>query len=308
MKHNTHIYLASKAIEFLTHSVDNLRTSCGASAPSKSKSKARDRAKELQRLLRYHQSSVVEACWAPDDVLCDKSLFHTFKLFTDAEFAGAASYAAETHERGGVKYYRIKGGGGLAYKVDHLARVVADIAKLRGYNDHFTQRQVMYLYLMISHYVADAHVPMHCDVRDDPPSAADTTKPQPLSAYYTESLHGSIEDTWDKACTPVAMAERIMVADTYEDYDKETALSPQVRFSLESKADRALVRPVTIGERDMMTFMVDICVAAKLRSLKLFPVESPKEWNQADFPALTRDIFADTIGNLISVWLWMWGE
>jgi hypothetical protein len=38
----------------------------------------------------------------------------------------------------------------------------------------------------------------------------------------------------------------------------------------------------------------------------LFPIDDPANWNQAIFPDLTRDVFADAIGNLISIWLWMW--
>ncbi|MBN1460586.1 MAG: hypothetical protein JXA57_13715, partial [Armatimonadetes bacterium] len=45
---------------------------------------------------------------------------------------------------------------GLPYKVDHLAHIIADMSKLRAYNDHFQQRQIMYLYIMISHYIVDA--------------------------------------------------------------------------------------------------------------------------------------------------------
>jgi len=308
MKHNTHIYLAAKAIEFMRDSVDNLKTLSGDNAASKSKTKTKLRGVDLQRLLRYHQYAAVEASWAPDDVLNDKSLFHTFKLFTDAEFPDAEKYARETHERNGKKYYRIKGGGGLPYKVDHLARVISDISKLRAYNDHFGQKQIMYLYLMISHYVSDAHVPMHCDIRDDPPSATDDTKPMPATRYYSESLHGRIEDLWDQACTPAAVAENVFVADTFEDYEKETSLTPQTRFSLNNKQDLALICPRSIGDRDMMEFMVDICVKSKERSLKLFPIENPTQWNQTDFPALTREIFADAISNLISIYIWMWGD
>ena len=86
--------------------------------------------KELQRLLRCHEESIKEASWAPDDVLYDKALFHTFKLFTDREFENASDYATQTHVRDGVNYYRAKGSGGLPYKVDHLARTIADMVKV----------------------------------------------------------------------------------------------------------------------------------------------------------------------------------
>lgn len=39
-------------------------------------------------------------------------------------------------------------------------------------------------------------------------------KPVPPDCYFPESLHGRIEDLWDKACTPAAVLERIVVADT----------------------------------------------------------------------------------------------
>jgi hypothetical protein len=269
MKHNTHIYLASKAIEFLHDSVDNMRYLSGTAAASKTKTKVKAQAVDLQRLLRYHQSSIVEASWAPDDVLCDKVQYHTFKLFTGQEFPDPEKYTTEFYERNTNKYYRISGSGGLPFKTDHLARIISDMVKLRTYNDHFSQKQIMYLYMMISHYVVDAHVPMHCDLRDDPPSDTDTTKPRPVERYYSETLHDAIEDLWDKACTPAAVAERIVIADTFYDFYQDTELTPQVRFSLKDKNDLKLIRPYSLTDRSMMDFMIDICVQSKERSLTL---------------------------------------
>ncbi|MBN1127746.1 MAG: hypothetical protein JXA71_02095 [Chitinispirillaceae bacterium] len=306
MKHNTHIYLASKAIEFLRDSVDNLRYLSGSAVASKTRTKVKQQATDLQRLLRYHQSSIVEASWAPDDVLCDKSTYHTFKLFTREEFPDPEQYTAEFYERNAKKYYRISGSGGLPFKVDHLARIIADLVKLRAYNDHFSQKQIMYLYMMISHYVADAHVPMHCDLRDDPPSDSDTKKPRPIERYYTDALHGKIEDLWDKACTPAAVAENIVIADTFDDHDQDTALTPHTRFTLKDKSDIKLIRPYSLTDRGMMDFMVDICTQSKERSLKLFPLDNPAQWDQTAFPAITREVFAETISNLITIYLWMW--
>ena len=325
MKHNTHIYIASKAIEFLHDSVDNLRYSSGSAAASKTRTKVKQQATDLQRLLRYHQSSIVEAAWAPDDVLNDKSQYHTFKLFTADEFSKPEKYTSEYYERDKKKYYRISGSGGLPFKGDHLARIIADIVKLRAYNDHFSQKQIMYLYMMISHYVADAHVPMHCDLRDDPPrnanskseirnskqenadSKSEIKKPGPVSRYYSESLHGQIEDLWDKACTPAAVAEKVLIADSFDDYDQENDLTPYVRFSLNNKNDLKLIRPYTLTDKSMMEFMVDICVQSKERSLKLFPINNPDKWDLEAFPGMTREIFAEAIGNLITIYLWMWG-
>jgi hypothetical protein len=307
MKHNTHIYIAVKAIEFMSKSIENLRMLTGDTAPSKTRTRIQALAVDLQRLLRYHQSSIMEASWTPDDVLNDKSLYHVYKLYTAPEFADAESFAAETQVRNGRKYYRIRGGGGLPYKVDHLARAIADLAKLRVYNDHFSLRQIMYLYCMISHYVVDAHVPMHCDLRDDPPSANDTTKPRQLERYFPASLHGAIEDLWDKACTPIAIEQGIVLPDTYRPEVPDQALSAAVRFVLTDGKDLEMIRPCVIGDRGMMDFMIDLCVTTKERSLRLFPIQNPARWDPATFPAISREIFSAAIGNLISIWLWMWG-
>jgi hypothetical protein len=142
VKHNTHIYVAAKAIEFCWSAGDNLCSSNGSRASAEQKSAFKAGAKELQRLLRYHQSAISEASWAPDDVLNDKSLFHTFKLFTAGEFSDAAAFAKETHLLNGKSYYRAAGGGGLPYKVDHLARCVVRLrAKRYGATFDFRSRK-----------------------------------------------------------------------------------------------------------------------------------------------------------------------
>ena len=194
MKHNTHIYLAAKAIEFLYEGMGNLRyAKSGKTVPSKLLREKRASAKTLQRMLMHYQQVISEASWAPDDILNDKSQFHTFKLFTEKEFSDGKTFSKEIHKE---KYYRAKGGGGLPYKVDHLSRAIADMDKLRRYNDRCSMEQIMYQYLMISHYIVDANVPMHCDLRDDPPSASDTKKPR-NGTYFSGTLHGKVEKTWE---------------------------------------------------------------------------------------------------------------
>ena len=254
MKHNTHIYIAAKAIEFLRESVPNLRTMSGRAASARSKRTYAAKAKHLQRLLRFHQPDIIEASWAPDDILCDKRRFHTFKLFTDETLPeGADAYTTQTFHRkdpatGQPRTYRLgRGAGGLPYKVDHLAAIISDLRRLRDYNDHFTMRQLKYLYLLISHYVVDAHVPMHCDLRDDPPrtplandaqsrgAPTRPPKPGPHDRYFSPNLHSQVERIWDRAVTPVALSEGIIVADTYKEHHQPTELAEAVTFDVISQ-------------------------------------------------------------------------
>ena len=304
MKHNTHIYIASKAIEFLYESMNNLYTASGRKASTKKRSAFKREAKVLQRMLRHYEEMITEATWAPDDILNDKVLFHTFKLFTERDFPNSEKNAKEIHKKGTKKYYRTSGGGGLPYKVDHLARVISDMVKLRKYNDGFSMQQIMYQLLLISHYVVDAHVPMHCDLRDDPPSAKDKTKPK--GKYLKSSMHGKIEKLWEEATTPVAIDEEIIERDRKDDSPDEDELSPYVKYSLSSNDDIKAIKTHVISQRGLLKFMIDICISTKEQSLKLFPIDEPNNWKENLFPKMTKEIYGEAIGNLISIWMWIW--
>ena len=304
MKHNTHIYLASKAIEFLYEGLGNLHyKESNRKAASATISTRRREGKILQRMLMHYQDAISEATWAPDDILNDKSQYHTFKLFTEREFPNSSSYARETYYD---IYHRASGGGGLPYKVDHLARVISDMEKLRKYNDRCTMKQIMYQYLMLSHYIADAHVPMHCDLRDDPPSANDTRKPK-NGGYYSDRLHGKIERLWEDAVNPIAMSEGIIEAKRKDDDSPPTDLSPQVQFNVINNDHCKEIKPYIIPDDDLMSYMIDLCIQTKERALLLFPIGNPESWDKDRFPEMTREIFAQVISNLITVWVWIWG-
>ena len=305
MKHNTHIYLAAKGIEFLYESLENLRyATTNRRVVSATISKRRREGKVLQRMLMHYQDAISEASWAPDDILSDKSQYHTFKLFTDRDFPDSSAFAKEIH---GGEYYRASGGGGLHYKVDHLARVISDMNKLRRYNDRCSMNQIMYQFLLISHYIVDAHVPMHCDLRDDPPSARDTTKPR-NGHYYSDALHGKIEQIWEDAVKPVAINEEIIKAKRKDDDRSAPPLSQQVQFNVTNDDHCDEIIPYVVPDNDLMRYMINLCIQTKERALRLFPIDDPLNWDQQIFPDMTREIFAQTIGNLITVWIWIWGE
>lgn len=305
MKHFSHIYIARKAIEFLPSSIDNLVTRKGTRCRLSAQSMAhyRDTAKTLQRLMLAHQDAIVEASWAPDDVIADMARFHVFKLYRREMFSeGGEDYCEQVYGDG---YCRGKGSGGAPFKVDHLAALTADLRKLRGYNDVFSLRQIHYLYVLISHYVADAHVPMHCDLRDDPPSAADKHKPGPVEFYFGARLHAAVEEMWERAVTPVALAERMIEAESYDDLVARNPLSDAIAFDLADAQHRNMIVPVRLAQDEIMDFMIERCIASYERSLAIWPPEPRgKEYGKDDLsPAMTREIFAAAISATISVWL-----
>lgn len=301
MKHNSHIYVARKSIEFMYDALNNLYYLSGRKAGARRRTELRQKGKILQRLLNYHKDRIGEASWAPDDILADRS-FHIFKLFTRSEFTDCADYAKETHKKNQRKYYRAAGGGGLPYKVDHLARIIRDMTKLRDYNDAYSMKQIMYQFLLLSHYVVDAHVPMHCDIRDDVPSA---NKPKE-GLYYDENWHEKIEEKWEKACTPVGISEDIFDRERAQDNIDQTVLSPFVTFGIVEHIGE--IKTYYIQSDNLMKYMIDLCIESKERSLEFFPVDDPNNVNEGKFNDLTREIFAASIGNLISIWICMWEQ
>ena len=304
MKHNTHIYLAKKAIEFLYDACENLYSVNQEEIKGKRKQDIRAEAKILQRLLNFHENNVIEASWAPDDIICDKAIYHTFKLFTDEDFDDAKEYATETHTLDGKNYYRTKAGGGLPFKIDHVAKIISDMIKLRKYNDAFSMQGIMYMMIVLSHYVVDAHVPMHCDLRDD--SKKEWTPKG--NNYYDDKYHGKLEKKWDVVTTEYAVETKCMEAERNDDYKKvkgmET-LKPEVKFDLSLKDHINAVKVYDIPDNKLMTFIINVCIKSKERNNLIFG-KGQVEPDMEQFMKLTREIYADCIGNLISIWLYIW--
>jgi len=306
MKHNTHIYLAKKAIEFLYDGCENLYQIDNNKVNSTKKRKLRAEAKILQRLLQYHENSVFEACWAPDDIINDKSVYHIFKLFTHREFTDAKNYALETYTYQGNEYYRAKQGGGLPFKIDHLSKIISDMIKLRKYNDAYSMKGIMYMMLMITHYIVDAHVPMHCDLRDDSPK---NYTPQ-NGTYYNDKYHGKLEGEWDYATTEYAIKQGSLAperADAFTDVKDNEDLCTAVGFDLRQPDHIKAIKVYDIPNNQLMSFIINVCIKSKERNLKIFPIGHTKP-DMDFFKEETRPVYADCIGNIISIWLYIWNN
>ncbi len=303
MKHNTHIYIALKSVEFLYDGLINFHSTSGTEIKGKKRTNARKKGKTLQRLLNYHKDEAAEASWAPDDLLQDYS-FHIFKLFTAAEFTDYQDFAKETHIKNSKEYYRASGGGGGIYRIEHLARVIQNMIKFRDYNDNFSMKQIMYMFFLLSHYVVDLHVPMHCDIRDDTPSYE---KPSG-GVYYKDSWHGKIEGYWDDACTPIALEEGIFERERAQDETEPNFLSDKVTFDLGNKNHIAEIKTYNLKTRDLIDFLKNICIDSKECNFTFFPIGTTDSFDKVILESETREIFSKAMGNLISIWVSIWPD
>ncbi|MDY7037094.1 MAG: hypothetical protein SV375_13140, partial [Thermodesulfobacteriota bacterium] len=126
--------------------------------------------------------------------------------------------------------------------------------------------------------------------------------------YYSDELHGEIEQLWEDAVNPIAIEEGIIEVKRKDDDCPQTDLSGQIQFNVTNNDHCDEIKPYVIPDDNLMSYMIDLCIQTKERALLLFPIASPSDWNKQLLPKLTREIFAQIISNLITVWIWIWGE
>ena len=310
MKHYTHIYLAAKAIDLLYQCVDNYYDASGNLIKGSKKSKKRKDCAKQQRIFKYYEDMTYEASWAPDDILKDNAPNHIFKLFTDEEFPNHELGARPSFNGNGVKFYNFN--GALPYRVDHLAKVIVDLSKLRDFNDQFTLKQIVYLYLLLSHYIADAYVPMHCDLRDDPPSGRNnypsksSKSGKPQGKYMKSSAHGYVEGLWEGAALEIIKQEGMLDVSRIHKGNPEPELVGKTKIGLSDCAKDCEIKVVEIPSNGLMDYMIDVCIESKKRGQRLFPVIDPENMNEAIFNDISREIFTGCVSSLLSVWRHIW--
>lgn len=211
MNQPTHAWLAVEAFRIVQR----------CSTTEAGKKRGLDR---LVKLLDQHLNDVVVAAWLPDSLIKDMTYGHVFKTSKyqgDQTARFVLKYdelkshlAPAAFKRGKLlsdlpaawwkEPYRVKDNGGhLPARVTALCQNARDMLKMgdeslyelceitppAGHDSIaddllYTARDVAVMLWMLSHYVADAHMPFHCDNR----ALASTSS--------KKNAHGKIEDLW----------------------------------------------------------------------------------------------------------------
>ena len=190
----------------------------------------------LAHLLGANLRDVVVASWLPDSLIKDMTYGHVFKnsaydgdqvpRFTLAKKDLTTHMAADlvcpktvfalVPEDWWKGAYKVKPNGGhLPARVNALCQTARDMFKM-GDNDvsdltgiHpagaapiaqsllYSPRNIAMTFWMASHYIADAHMPFHCDNR----ALASTAK---------QGTHSAVEELWGKQVPPVFHSGKIL--------------------------------------------------------------------------------------------------
>ena len=168
MKKYTHAWLALKAIELL-------KNYSGHFHPVRN-----DHVNDLLNFMSSYPNTFVRGAWFPDIVIRDNIQGgHTWKYSLDSVNGRSVSYYPPSHNNClnfikselGEKLSLDERVSDLPDRCEALSQAIRDTILITNYVHSgdvvtFNDSQVALFFLMLSHYVCDAHVPVHCDKRD----------------------------------------------------------------------------------------------------------------------------------------------
>jgi len=322
MKMYTHAWLGLKA-------VDLLKSYHGRFCDVRNK-----RLKGFLEFISKHPTTFVRGAWFPDNVIRDNTQGgHTWKYSLDSVNGRTVSYRPPAHNKC-MEFVA----GSLSHKVSLNARVsdLPDRCEALGQTIRdsllmtkkfkkgdvvaFNDSQIAIFLLMLSHYICDAHVPVHSDNRD---------------FYGPSKVHPDLEDFWEKEIKKyyrVSSRARQFDLDADQMLQRDTGKSG-FEDSILYKCDRILEETewdnigtanedwrVFLGStnNNFWDYMVGVCLVSFHMSVKLFPIDPPAGVDYDNLRIMEVEPFkdqvthyspymlADAINSVALLWLASW--
>ena len=304
MKKYTHAWLAFMAIKRLQN----------ADIPEAN----REDAKSLVKWFHDYRDFVIEGSWYPDEVFKDMATSHVIKYRPSDEnreqkFKKLPKtmnlYTLGQKSKLYKKPFVIESGN-CADRCESIAHSIIDCFKIlrmedRGCPISPTNNHIAMRFFILSHYIADCHMPLHCDCR---------------SFSSGQNIHGFIETQWD---TQVKNSYSIDTAnnrffygsDGYPLPKKPTPLMLAVENDL---ANRQYIHEWGTGNGNTWDYISAISEYSYLMSYRLIPdnyndENLTKEIFKASetyqhFDEYSLYILSDAIDSIARVWLHVWAR
>lgn len=312
MKKYTHAWLAFMAIKRLED------VGLSAKLPSDDCSFTNN----LIEFFKSHRDDVIQGAWYPDSLIKDNSNSHVLKFDPCDEVVQELKQLPTTYlicKYGGSSPVKDKGfkmadpKDNLPDRCESIAESVVDHLKVqhsvnRGSPVSPTDNQVALWLFMLSHYVADAHVPFHCDYR---------------KFSEGENIHGKMEGEWEKEIEHYYEIdkdnERFLYNKhyyplMYSDKDQEYESSYLKRVENEL-CIRDFNESFGTGNNNVRGFIKAVCQHSYLLSFCFLPPEcSPenvtlsnwKTMGSIDFEDLSAAVLTDTIDSISRILFRVW--
>lgn len=269
----------------------------------------------LVKWFKAHRDDVMQGAWYPDAVIKDMATSHILKFAPQAggderfKKLPQTYYFAKRWKKvnKAANAYQIVGGN-LPDRCEALAHSIVDNLKMQESEEKGspivpTANHIATLFFMLSHYIADAHMPFHCDVRP----FSEGTK-----------LHAKIEKEWDNR-----------VRDCYTiDFENERFIYDVAGYPLRNETPDAVIdgleEEITTrkfsagwgsGNNNTWDFMTAICQHSYLTSYKMIPggFDNSLEWDdftamqlEPTFEQYNKELLMDAIDSIARVWFRVW--
>ena len=277
----------------------------------------RTEAKALVKWFMDYRDFVIQGSWYPDEVFKDMSTSHIVKYSpsnngpyttfgnlpaTHSIYTMMKEHLAEL----GTPYKHES--GNCADRCEAFAQSIIDNFKMlykedRGCPIATTGNHIAMRFFILSHYVADCHMPLHCDVR---------------SYSDGKNIHSAIENEWEKV---VKASYKIDNDNNRFFYDPEgypLHLNPS-QFAKDVENDistRKYIHKWGDGNNNIWDFMSVVSQYSYLFSRYLIPesfgneqtmtsFKKKTEWGR-NFDKYSKMIIGDAIDAVARIWLHVW--
>jgi len=302
MKKYTHAWLALMAIKRLQY----------ANIPEKVK----DDATSLVKWFKNYRDFVISGSWYPDEVFKDMATSHIIKYRPDEK---STDHSFRTMPKT-LRCYQMGlesalydtpftiETGNLADRCESFAHSIIDSLKMLETEDKGSPispscNHIATRFFILSHYIADCHMPLHCDAR---------------AFSSDDNIHGFIESEWDKQ---VSKSYSIDKDNERFFYDPEgyplksdiTELMKAVEYEL---ASREFIFDWGTGNNNTWDYMSGVSQYSYLLAYTMIPRQydntnlTKAGFKELDawkkFDEYSKDILADAIESISRVWLHAW--
>lgn len=312
MKKYTHAWLAfmaMKRLEFADYS---------QATTEKKLPRLQADAKQLVRWFKNYRDYVIEGAWYPDLVFKDMGTSHIIKYVPDPESSDKGfkklpetivMYKQRNESPLYGKPFTIKDGN-LADRCEAICHDIVDNLKMLKTEDKGcpispTNNHIAMRFFILSHYISDCHMPLHCDAR---------------SFSSGKNVHGMIEERWEKA---IKKSYRIDKDNERYYYDPEGyPLKEKPTDLMLEVEEEAISRPYihTWGtkNKNCWDYMSAISEYSYLKSYRMIPEGyddknlTPEVFDTLEgglnFDRYSKEILSDAIDSIARVWLHVWAR
>ena len=187
-----------------------------------------------------------------------------------------------------------------AFQEDLSQQKVKDLSR----SPMFSARQISMMFFVLSHYVTDAHMPLHCDFRDYGAKRSQLNR-------LPKSLHPSIEKKWEEHLPDISVFT--MHGYTLASLDDMVAALPADSMFKVGTGKYKLKSSITSTDSDEWNEMVNVARVSFALARNWMPVGC--SYKKADdmladdeqlFVDVTNRIFHDAILSVARLWLKAW--